>query len=67
MSESPKQTANNIFAEAISKLMAEDTNKSCIGNLAQISQLLVKIDSQVPGAAEALLSAILTNFRQAYN
>lgn len=67
MSEPQKQSANNIFAEAITKLMGDAANKQCIGNLAQISQLLVKIDSQVPGAADALLNAILTNFRQAYN
>ena len=67
MSDTQRPTANNIFAEAIRKLMEDSENNSCIGNLAQISQLLVKIDSQVPGAAEALLSVILTNFRQAYN
>ena len=55
------QMATNCFAGAIAKLMNDEKYKNVIGYLAQISQLIVKIDSQVPGAAEYLLSAIIAN------
>ena len=64
---SERYNANNIFADAIGKMIKDTNNKNLIENLAKISQLLARIDSQVPGAADALLNSILTNFRQMYN
>ena len=63
MSERPSanQKATNCFAGAIAKLMKDEKYKATISYLAQISQLIVKVDSQVPGAADALLTAILAN------
>jgi hypothetical protein len=51
--------AINSFAAAILKLMNDEQYKPVIGNLAQISNILQRIDSQVPGATDALLSSIL--------
>ena len=68
MTEPPqKQPAINIFAAAIEKAQSDQKNHDSIPDLALISQLLIKIDQKVPGSAEILLQAILTNFRQAYN
>jgi hypothetical protein len=54
-----RAAANNVFAAALIKLMNDPQYKPVISNLAQISNLLVRIDSEVPGAANALLTAIL--------
>ena len=53
-------TANNCFAAAIKRLMNDKKYENSVAVLAQISQLLVKIDSEVPGATDALLNAILS-------
>ena len=67
MTENQRQTATNIFAVAIEKALTDPKNKDSISDLAMISQLLIKIDQKVPGSADMLLQAILTNFRQSYN
>ena len=67
MSELHRQNANNIIAEAISQMLKDPKNKGLIENLAKISQLFSRIDSQVPGAADALLNSIITNYRQKFN
>jgi hypothetical protein len=54
-----RAAANNSFAAALTKLLSDPQYKPIISNLAQISNLLVRIDSEVPGAANALLAAIL--------
>ena len=61
MSELPTtpQTASNCFAGAIKSLMDNPEYKASVPYLAQISHLLVKIDSQVPGAADFLLKSIV--------
>ena len=62
MSEQPQPqhlTANNCFAAAIKRLMNDKRYESSVPVLAQISQILVKIDSEVPGATDTLLNAIL--------
>ena len=56
---STNQKATNCFARAIANIMKDEKYKATISYLAQISQLIVKVDSQVPGAADALLAAIL--------
>ena len=53
-------TANNCFAGALKRLMNDKRYESSVPVLAQISQILVKIDSEVPGATDALLHAILS-------
>ena len=61
MSESPPAhpTANNCFAGAIRKLMNDPKYESSVSMMAQMSQLLVKMDSQVPGAMDCLMNEIL--------
>ena len=66
MSEN-QQNANNIFATAIMKALEDPKNAENVNDLALISQLLIKIDQKIPGSSEALMQAILTNFRQSYN
>lgn len=58
MSAPEHQSATNCFAGAIQQLQQDQKYSKIIGSLASISQLLLKIDSQVPGAAEALLNEI---------
>lgn len=55
------QSANNCFAGAIQRLMNDKSYDDIIGTLAQISQILQKIDSQEPGATDALLTAIINS------
>ena len=58
-SQQPEEpSATNIFAGAIQELQQDRKYSKIIGSLASLSQLLLKIDSQVPGAAEALLTEI---------
>jgi hypothetical protein len=64
MSEAPPriQSANNTFAAALSAIMHDPKYASCLTHLTQISQLIVRIDSEVPGATTALLNAILAKY-----
>jgi hypothetical protein len=64
MSESPPrvQSANNAFAAALSAIMHDPKYSSCVTLVTQISQLLIRIDSEVPGATDALLRAILAKY-----
>ncbi|KAK8890537.1 hypothetical protein M9Y10_035314 [Tritrichomonas musculus] len=56
--QSQSMKASNCFAAAISKMLSDPKYKQIESQLAQLSNLLIKIDSQVPGSAESLLNAI---------
>lgn len=60
MSQNPSQSmkASNCFAATISKMLSDPKYKQIESYLAQLSNLLIKIDSEVPGSAESLLNAI---------
>ena len=62
MSQSPREDtmkASNCFAAAISKMLKDPKYKPIESHLAQLSSLLINVDSKVPGAAESLLTAII--------
>jgi hypothetical protein len=56
-----RAAAINSFAAAILKLMNDPHYEHVISSLAQISNILLRIDSQVPGATDALLTSILAD------
>ena len=56
--QSQSMKASNCFAAAITKILSDPKYKQIEPYLAQLSNLLIKIDSEVPGSAESLLNAI---------
>ncbi|OHT05318.1 hypothetical protein TRFO_26939 [Tritrichomonas foetus] len=69
MSQSPPQQtesmkASNCFAAVISLMLNNPKYKPIESHLAQLSNLLIKIDSEIPGSAESLLNAIVNGQAQ---
>ena len=66
MSQTPSESmkASNCFAAVIGKMLADPKYKPIESYLAQISNLLIKIDSQIPGSAESLLNSIVNGQQQ---